>query len=501
MASPPVMTPPRRRRSMTGPVILIILGVIFLLGNLHMISWGHLGVLFAHYWPLLLILWGVLKLIEHQRAKAEGLPAPGLGAGGVMLLIFIVILGLTASQVSRVDWNGLGDEIDIDDNHIPFFGQAYEFDEAFTKEMPAGAAVKVINDRGAVNVSISNSNQIEITAHKKIRADKQDEANKWNDQTKTLVNVSGNLVTVNANTRGAGDHPITVDLNVAIPRKAAVTVAAQRGDVHVMGRDGNVEVNGQRGDVTIDDINGDVILNVDRGVNMGHSSARVSQVSGDVSVQGRVDEVSISDVKGGVRLNGDFSDSLRLSRIGKSVSFKSSRTDLEIAKLNGDLDLDSGDLRAHDLGGPLRVSTRAKDVNLTGIAGDARIQDENGDVRVSLKAPGNVQIDNRNGDVTVGVPEKMGFKIDARSRGGEVESDFPEIKPNNDENEGKAAGQVGNGSVRLVVNSEHGNISLRKGQLESARASDHDEEPPAPPKTPKAPHVPSPPSPPGPTEN
>ena len=32
--SSPVVTP-RRRRSMTGPVILILLGVLFLLGNLH----------------------------------------------------------------------------------------------------------------------------------------------------------------------------------------------------------------------------------------------------------------------------------------------------------------------------------------------------------------------------------------------------------------------------------------------------------------------------------
>jgi DUF4097 and DUF4098 domain-containing protein YvlB len=496
MASPG-MTPPRRRRSMTGPVILILLGVLFLLGNMHLVSWGRLGVLFAHYWPLLLILWGVLKLIEHQRAKQEGTTPPGIGAGGVVLLVFLVIFGLAATHASRYHWDELGQEIGIDEGDLPIFGNAYEFDEQLTKELPAGATVKIINDRGAVNVSISNKDEIEITAHKKIRADQQEEADKWNDQTKTLVNVSGNLVTVNANTRGAGDHPVSVDLNIAIPRKAAVTIASQRGDVHVMGRDGNVDISSQRGDVSVDDINGDVSLNLDHGsMNMGHSSARVTQVSGEVSVQGRTDEVTISDVKGNVRLNGDFSDSLRLSKIGKSISFKSTRTDMEIVKLGGDLDLDSDSLRADNLTGPVRVSTRAKDISLQGITGDARVQNENGDVRLSLKSPGNVQIDNRNGDVTVGVPEKMGFKLDARSHGGEVQSDFSEISPNNDENDGKAAGTVGNGAVRLVLNTEHGNINLRKGQIESAHAADHDmpepPEPPKPPKTPKAPRVPSP---------
>src|SRR5437868_8627050 len=126
--SSPVVTP-RKRRSMTGPFVLIIVGVIFLLGNMHLISWGRLGIWFAHYWPLLLIVWGVLKLVEHYRAKREGMAAPGLGAGGVVLLIFVIIGGLTASQVARVDFEGLSDEIDVGDSHIPFFGESREFND------------------------------------------------------------------------------------------------------------------------------------------------------------------------------------------------------------------------------------------------------------------------------------------------------------------------------------------------------------------------------------
>ena len=77
--SSPVQTPvqaplpPRRyRRSFAGPFVLIVLGIVFLLGNLHLLSWERLGLWFAHYWPLLLILWGVIKLIEHQQAQRDG---------------------------------------------------------------------------------------------------------------------------------------------------------------------------------------------------------------------------------------------------------------------------------------------------------------------------------------------------------------------------------------------------------------------------------------------
>src|SRR5437879_13580147 len=109
--SSPVVTP-RKRRSMTGPFVLIIVGVIFLLGNLHLISWERLGIWFAHYWPLLLILWGVLKLVEHNRAKQEGVAAPGIGAGGVFLLMFLIVAGLTGGPEARVNWEERGQEGD-----------------------------------------------------------------------------------------------------------------------------------------------------------------------------------------------------------------------------------------------------------------------------------------------------------------------------------------------------------------------------------------------------
>jgi hypothetical protein len=477
---------------MTGPFILIIVGVIFLLGNMHLISWGRLGVWFAHYWPLLLIVWGVLKLVEHQRAKQEGVAAPGIGAGGVVLLIFLIIAGLTASEVSHVKWDELSDQWGLDESHFPFTGNSFEFDDQLTQAMPGGAAVKIVNDRGAVNVNISNNEKIEVSVHKKIRADKENEANQWNEQTKPQITVSGNLITINANTRGAGNHPVMADLNISLPRKAAVTIAAQRGDVNVMGRDGTVEIANQHGDVNVEDVNGDVNLNLDRSsVSMGgHNSVRVSQVSGDVSVQGRSDEVSISDVKGAVRLNGDFTDSVKLSKIGKSVSFKTSRTDLELAKLNGDLDLDSDSLRADNVMGPLHVSTRSKDITLEGVSGDARIQNENSTVQIGLKAAGNIQIDNRNGDITVGVPDKVGFKLDARSQGGEVDANFPGVKVVNDDNGGTGAGTVGNGAAHLVLNSQHGNVTVHKGTSENAHSTSEPPQPPEPPMPPKAPKLP-----------
>jgi DUF4097 and DUF4098 domain-containing protein YvlB len=484
--SSPGFAPPRRRRSMSGPIVLIVVGLIFLLGNMHLLSWNRLGVLFAHYWPLLLILWGCLKLYEHQRAKQEGQQAPGIGAGGVFLLIILIIGGLTASQVSRVDWKQVGDQLDIDGVELPGLGSTYTYDDlpSMAQALPPGASVKVVNDRGAVNVTESTDDQIHLSIQKKIRSESKEDADKWNEATKPQISVSGNLVTINANTRGAGDHPISADLNIEIPRKAPVTISTQRGEIVVNGRDGAVEISSQHGDVNADDINGNVNLNLD------HGSARISKVSGDVNIQGRGDDVTLTDIKGAARLNGEI-QSVKLSKVGKAVGFKSARTELEFARLNGDLDLDSDSLRGADLAGPLRLNTRSKDITLEGVAGDARIENANSPVDLQLKSPGNVQIDNRNGDITIAVPDKLGFKVEARTRGSEVSSDFPELQPKNDDNQGSLSGTVGNGASHIVLNSEHGTISIRRALATPPTPP----EPPAPPKVPTGRHVPQPPTP------
>jgi hypothetical protein len=94
---------------------------------------------------------------------------------------------------------------------------------------------------------------------------------------------------------------------------------------------------------------------------------------------------------------------------------------------------------------------------------------------------GNVQIDSRSGDVQISVPDKAGFRMDARTRDGEIESDFPELKIENGEREASASGNVGNGSSHIVINNQHAGIEIRKASAMAAPA------PPAPPAPPGRP--------------
>jgi DUF4097 and DUF4098 domain-containing protein YvlB len=455
---PPYIPPRRPRRSFAGPFVLIVLGMIFLLGNLHMLSWYRLGNAFAHYWPALLILWGVIKLVEYQQAQREGVPARGIGAGGVFLVLVIVVCGLLATQASRFNWGELRDNLNIDDSDLDnIFGETYNYDDHFEQDLPPTVtSLRVTDEHGAVRVSAANDNKITVVVRKRVGAESQDDANKYNGQTKPTLTTTGAMLTLDAKTQASGDHPVESDLDISIPRKMELHIVSRRGDVSVTGRDGEVEVNNQHGDLSVEDVKGNVKLNLEK------SSAKVEQITGDVHIDGRLNEISVTDIKGAVQLDGEFGESVKLARISKNVSFKSSRTDLEFSRIDGDLNLDSDDLHADQLTGPVLLTTRSKQIRLEDVSGDLRVQNENGGVDVSMRSLGNVQIDNRNGDINLSVPDKAGFRLDAHTRDGEIQSDFPELKIENGEREAKASGSVGNGAAHIVLNDQHDGIEIRK---------------------------------------
>lgn len=472
MTPPPIAPlPPRRPRSFAGPFVLIVVGIVFLLGTMRILSIERLAHLFANYWPVLLILWGVIKLVEHQRASREGTRPAGIGAGGILLAVMIVVFGLIATQIEHVNWSGLHDQFNIDDDDFSnIFGQKYNFDDHMEQDFPAAASLKVIDNRGAVSVHASQDNKIAIVVRKRVGADNQGDADKYNSQTKPTITTIGGLVTVDARTEGAGDHAIETDLDISLPRKVQVSIISRRGDVALAGREGNVDISAQHSDTSVEDVTGNVKVSQEKG------SVRVEQISGDVHVEGRVNEVSVSDVKGAVQLEGEFQESVKVARIAKGLTFKSSRTDMELSRIDGALDLDSDDLHADQVTGPVRLTTRSKNIRLEDVSGDVRLQDENGTIELGMQKVGNVQIDNRNGSVQLNLPDKASFRLDARTRDGQIQSDFAELKVNNDDHESKASGSIGSALAHIVVNNEHDGIEIRKASALPPKPP----EPPAP---------------------
>ncbi len=463
--SAPVAPPPpgraHRPRSLAGPVVLIALGVLFLLGNFGFLTWARIGRLFAHYWPLLIILWGVVKLVEHYRAQREGYVPSGIGIGGVFLLGLLVVCGLAATKAARVDWNQVGNEFEIDDNDFHIFGPSghpYDFSDELMEDFPAGGTLRVVSDRGNITVLPWEEKRIKIEVHKRVLAGSQGSADKVNSATRPAITVSGATVTVNANVSGAGEHRVDTDLEIYAPRNAAVQVSNSRGNVIVRDRSGDLQLSTAHGDVETSGIKGDVKVNLRRG------ELRADNLTGNLDFSGSGSGVNVSNTTGSATINGEIYGSIVLSHIQKGVRFHSMRSDMELGRLDGDMNLDHGDLRLNSVAGPSRIITRAKDIQISDVSGDLQVQDSNGDVEVrTANAPlGNISVENKKGDLRVILPAGAGFSISGRTHGGDISTDFPELKVNSAGSQSSINGMVGKGGPEVRLNTEHGDIEIRK---------------------------------------
>ena len=456
-----------RQRSIAGPIILIGVGVCFLLANMHVVSGAELAYLFAIWWPALLILLGVIRIIEYSIARTEGGPAPRLSGGSVVLVVLFVMIGLSASGARRWNWQAFGDNVDFNPAWDGMFGQKYDFTQELSQPLPGDGRIQIDSNRGSVTVHVADNGDapVKVVIHRHIAADSQESANKFNDRQKPTMVVDGNTLRVSSGENQPEIHVgfsmgprVTSDLEIWAPRKAPVQVTTAHGDINISQRDADVNASTTYGgDIQVNQIKGNVEVTPHRG------DVHVSQVTGDVHLNGRVNDVDLSEVSGAALLEGDFFGDVKLSHIGRSVKLHSSRTDMELGKLSGDLEMDSGDLRVSSVAGPFEVHTKAKDIRLEDISGSIIVEDNHGDIEVHPRSPfGDVNVSNHQGGIHVVIPESSGFVVDARSSRGELESDFPlNVTKNGDDH--VAEGTVGKGGNKLQLTTDHGTIEIRKG--------------------------------------
>jgi DUF4097 and DUF4098 domain-containing protein YvlB len=368
-----------------------------------------------------------------------------------------------------VNWGAVNDNIQVNDDSgdvINFLGgKTFTYDAEKVQDLGGATSLRVNSNRGAVTVLPWDEPRVKVVTHKKVIATSEDEAKKLDASTQPTVNVAGSTVTVDTNANietrvvifGADIRYVRSDIEVYVPKKVTVEVSTRHGDATVRDRTADVKVSDQHGDITVEQITGNATIDI------SHGDVRASNVTGDVNVSGRVNDSTLADIGGAVRLNGDFFGDTNLSKVAKGVTFRSSRTDMSLARLDGDLTLQSGDLKVKSGVGPFRVSTRAKDIRLEDMNGDVNVQNTNGVVEVSTTKPGQITIDNRNSDVIVTLPAKSAFQYKLRARQGDISSEFPDFRvENNTRNENTATGSIGSGGPRVEVTNQHGNVEIRK---------------------------------------
>src|SRR6266849_707870 len=155
------MANPRPRgSSLFSGLLLMFVGVLLLLHNYRGFSIGHV---LGHWWPLILIFWGAIKLYERTAATHSGEPGAARISGGEIALVvgLLSVLGIVVA-VEHIggnldDW-GIGNSI------------AFDLEAPSPLTVPPDARVAIRNARGDITVRSSDEPQIRVSGKKNVKA-------------------------------------------------------------------------------------------------------------------------------------------------------------------------------------------------------------------------------------------------------------------------------------------------------------------------------------------
>jgi DUF4097 and DUF4098 domain-containing protein YvlB len=349
-------------------------------------------------------------------------------------------------------------------------------------QVPANAVVQIENPRGDVSVTASDSSTIEVQAHQVAFANSDNDARRIFDAEQAHVTVSGNTVLVKSESNNSG----RLNLAVTVPKGAQVNINAGHGDVTAASLGAGATITSSHGDVHLSTIHGSVQVHFsnDRGDFSAH------EIGGDITADGNCNDLTFSEIKGKVTLNGEIFGDVHLENVGGPIHLHTSVTELQLASLPGDLTLNSDDLRVTEAKGEVRVSTHAKDVDLSQIYGDIFVDDSRG--QISVEPAGNYSIEAKSGkgDVEVTLAPEASANIEGHTHNGDIVSDYP-LNINGDESK-TVSGRIGSGQAKINLIADVGDLRIKKG-------SGFPPAPPNPPATaasPNAPHLKAPKAPP-----
>lgn len=438
------------RRSITGPLILLLIGCLFLWHNLR--PEVPLFDMLAQYWPFLLILWGVMRLVEVLLSRSQW--RGGFSGGEIVLIIFICIFGFGAWQAHQfgIHFNGRG---------LDIFGDSFDYPIQASASATQMKRVVFDNPRGNIHITGGDGDQVTVTGHKSIRAYKRAEADRTNQATPVEIIPQGDRIVIRTNQDRAPDNQrVSDDLDVTIPRDMSVEAHGNLGDDEVTDVRGDVDLASNHGDLRLARLGGGAKLS------MGHSDLiNITDVKGKIDLDGRGSDLTIENVAGIVTVNGSYSGTLEFKNLAQPLDFEGARgTELHVAAIPGTLHLDLSALNGTNITGPVRFVARSRDIHLDQFTQSVQLETDRGDIELHpVKTPlSTIEATTKSGAIELSLPPGASFQLQGTVDHGEAANEYG--APLSQDNNGRRAtihGSVGNGPT-ITLLSNRGNITVQK---------------------------------------
>ncbi|HVU47998.1 MAG TPA: DUF4097 family beta strand repeat-containing protein [Terracidiphilus sp.] len=465
--------------SMVGPLILIAIGVVALLVMTGHIAAADFWAWYARWWPLLLIGAGLALLGEWALDLRRQTPVRRSG-NFVGILILMAFLGFGAAGWHHMgpwfqQWGG-------DNDFFNTFGlPEHDTDQQMlSAEIPANATVDIENPRGDVSVTSGDGQTVQVQAHEVAFANSDNDArNIWAAEAARL-NVSGSAVMVKSD----GNNKGRVNFTVTVPKTAKVTINAGHGDVTAAGLGAGLVATVPHGDTQLNSITGPVETHF----SSGKHDFSAHEINGDLTSDGDCNDLTLSEIKGKLTMNGEIFGEVHIETVAGPLKLHTSITDIQVAQLPGDLTLDSDNLRVTEAQGSVRVTTHAKDVDLSQIYGDTYVENRDGTISIEPAGAYAIEAKNSKGDVEITLPPNAAGTVDGRTHNGDVVTDYAlQISGDQDKT---VSGKIGAGGPRIYLSADNGDLGIKKGSaFPPAPSTANVPNPPKPPAPPNAPHL------------
>ncbi len=452
-----------RRTSVLGPVLLVGTGLVLLLLQLGHLQWASTFAFLATWWPLLLVGAGLILLGEWlfdthvSGGKSVGASRHRVGAGGIIILTLLMLIGPVASGISQgSDWARSRWDLPESWGLEQFFAQHSETTQELNASLSRGALLTIGNFHGKITVTGSSQDgQVHVSAHQRLSAWQAEDLRRRETRDKPTLTSSGTGLLL----RAEGEGRDQTDLTVEVPHEAALSINPEQGDLEISELRGNVTVADHTGNVVLTALTGDVHLNVrdDDADVSGHS------LSGNLTLEGRSGDVSFSDVTGPVTLRGDFFGTTHLERLQGPVHFQSSFTEFACAGVPGEISVEGrSEFKARNLIGPVTLTTTDRDIEMNDIHHGATITNRKGSVKLSfLDLVDPVSVMTTDGTIKLQVPAQAALRLTAETADGQIENSFG-LKPVHQDDRVTLSGQVRVGGPSVRLQTDEGDIKIRK---------------------------------------
>ncbi len=446
--------------SLTGPLILILVGTVFLIHSLS--PSFQVGDLLAAYWPYILIAWGALQFLEvcFRFATERTLPVNGISGGAWLLVIFICLAGLTASEVRKPNtwWRMAGFE-----RGMQALGEEHEFSIDPIHLPIAHKAPHLVLEsfRGSAKINGVAEGGIIVSGHKTIRAFDEGAASQTNTQTPVELLIKDNDVIVRCHQdRAQPRTTISTDLEISLPKGASLEVTGNGGDFDISGLAGSVDLSSENAGVRLQNVGGSVKIDTRRS-----DEIRCTGVGGTVDLRGHGTDVELTEINGQVTVNGSYTGSLSFRNLVKPVKVSNLRTEFDVQGAPGEIRLERGSLSMRDVVGPTRLTARATDVTLENFTNGLELNVDKGDVelRPGRLPLGRMSVRTQSGNIELALPQAAAFAVTARTEHGDISNEFGDgLKEAAQGRGARLEGSVGSSGPDINLATQRGKITVRK---------------------------------------